>query len=162
MRIETLLSPGVLSMGYRLRTEAAKAISSVEIFAGRNGGVSQSATVLHAFFTDCASKIAGLRDTTAPTVSARNQAVGANVVVLTTSEPLDPRILPDLTSFVTAPARTITGVEIVGNKVNVTYSGASLANGNTIAYTQPSGANKLQDPAGNLLASFTAAAIVVA
>ena len=39
---------------------------------------------------------------------------------------------------------------------------ASLANGNTIAYTQPSGANKLQDNGGNLLASFAAQAIVVA
>lgn len=163
MRIENLLSPGLLSNAIELRSAACRAISNIEVTAGRTpGGLTSGANSLHAFFTDCASKIAALRDVTAPTVSSRTQAVGANTVVITTSEPLDPRILPDLTSFVTAPVRTITGVEIVGTQVRVTYSGASLANGNTIAYTQPSGANKLQDPSGNLLASFTAAAITVA
>lgn len=162
MRVETLPSPGMLSMGIKLQSEAAKAISSVEIFAARNGGTSGSATRLHAFFTACATAIASLRDLTVPTVSARNQTTGANVIRMTTSEPLDPRIIPDLTSMVTAPARTITRISIEGSLVLVEYSGASLANGNTIAYTQPSGANKLQDNGGNLLASFTAQAIVVA
>ena len=162
MRVETLPSPGMLSMGIKLQTEAAKAISSVEIFASRNGGTSGSATKLHAFFTACATAIASLRDLTAPTVTARNQTVGANVIRMTTSEPLDPRIIPDLSSMVTAPVRTITRIFIEGNVLNVEYTGASLANGNTIAYTQPSGANKLQDSGGSLLASFVATAIVVA
>lgn len=162
MRLETLPSPGMLSMGIRLQTEAAKAISSVEIFAARNGGTSGSATKLHTFFTACATAIAALRDLTAPTVTARTQPVGAFVVTLDTSEPLDPRIIPPTTSFVTAPVRTITAVEIVGSAVKVTYEGASLANGNTIAYTQPGGLNKLQDAGGTLLASFAATAIVVA
>lgn len=162
MRLESLPSPGMLSMGIKLQSEAAKAISSVEIFAARNGGTSGSATQLHAFFTACATAIASLRDLTAPTVTARNQTTGALTVRLTTSEPLDPRIIPPTTAFVTSPARTITGIEIAGNQLLVTYTGASLANGNTIAYTQPTGANKLQDAGGNLLASFTAQAIVVA
>jgi hypothetical protein len=161
MRVETLPSPGILSMGIRLRTEAAKAISAVEIFSDRSGGTSGSATQLHTFFTACATAIASLRDTTAPTVVSRTQATGANRIVITTSEGLDPRIIPPLTSFVTSPARTITGVTIEGTRVLVDYTGASLANGNTIAYTQPTGLNKLQDPGGNLLATFTAAAIVV-
>lgn len=162
MRVETLLSPGMLSMGIRLQSEASKAISSVEIFAARAGGTSGSATKLHAFFTDCASKIASLRDLTAPTVSTRTQPTGGLTVTLTTSEPLDPRIIPPTTSFVTNPVRTIEKVKIDGNKLLVTYSGASLANTNTIAYTQPGGANKLQDLGGNLLATFAAAAITVA
>ena len=162
MRLETLPTPGMLSMGIRLRTEASKAISAVEIFAGRNGGTSGSATQLHAFFTACATAIASLRDLVAPTLGAITQPTGSNTVSITTSEPLDPRIIPTLTSFVTAPARVISGVTVAGNKVLVEYTGASLANGNTIAYTQPAGANKLQDGGGNLLASFTATAITVA
>jgi len=162
MRIETLPSPGLLSMGFRLQSEATKAISSVEIFSARNGGTSGSATKLHAFFTACATAIASLRDLAVPTVTARNQVLGVNTVVITTSEPLDPRIIPDLTSFVTAPVRVINKVEIIGLTVQVSYDGVALTNGNTIAYTQPSGLNKLQDAGANLLASFAAAAIVVA
>lgn len=163
MRVETLPSPGILSMGIRLQSEAAKAISAVEIFAARSGtATSGSATKLHTFFTACATAIASLRDLAAPTVTARNQTTGVTQVRLTTSEPLDDHIIPPLTSFVTAPVRTITAVEIIGNQVLVSYEGAALVNANTIAYTQPPGANKLQDSGGNLLASFAATAIVVA
>ena len=162
MRLENLPSPGMLSMGIRLQTEAAKAISSVEIFSARAGGTSGSATRLHAFFTACATAIASLRDLAVPTVVSRTQPVGANVITIITSEGLDPRIHCDLTNFVTNPVRTITDVDIQGTKLLVSYSGASLANTNTIAYTQPAGANKLQDMGGNLLASFAAAAITVA
>jgi hypothetical protein len=161
MRVETLPSPGILSMGIRLRTEASKAISATEIFASRNGGTSGAATQLHTFFTACATAIASLRDLVAPTVSSRTAVTGDLFFKITTNEALDPRIIPDLTSMVTAPVRTITKIEIKGFDVLVTYSGASLTNGNTVAYTQPSGANKLQDLGGNLLASFTAAAITV-
>ena len=162
MRLETLPTPGMLSMGISLRTEASKAISAVEIFAGRNGGTSGAATQLHTFFTACATAIAALRDLTAPTVSSRTGATGINRVTITTSEPLDPRIIPPFTSFVTAPVRTITNVTIVGNTILVDYDGVALVNTNTIAYTQPGGLNKLQDAGGNLLATFAAAAITVA
>ena len=163
MRIENLLSPGLLSNAIDLRSAACRAISNIEVTAGRTpGGLTSGANALHAFFTDCATKVASLRDVTAPTVASRTQATGANTFKITTSEPLDPRIIPPTTAFVTSPARTITGVEIVGLDVLVTYTGASLTNGNTVAYTQPSGANKLQDPSGNLLASFGASAITVA
>ena len=162
MRIETLPSPGMLSMGIRLQMEAAKAISSVEIFAGRNGGTSGSATKLHTFFTACATAIAALRDLTAPTVATRTQALGVNTVIITTSEPLDPRIIPPTTSFVTNPVRVINNVEIVGLQVKVSYDGVALVNTNTIAYTAPGGANKLQDMGGTVLANFAASAITVA
>lgn len=163
MRIETLPSPGMLSMGIRLQSAAAQAISSVEIFAARSGtATSPQATKLHAFFTACATAIASLRDLVLPTVSSRTQPTGVNRVTITTSEGLDPRIIPPLTSFVTVPARTITAIEIVGNTILIDYDGVALVNANTIAYTQPGGANKLQDPGGNLLATFAAAAITVA
>lgn len=163
MRLETLPSPGMLSMGTRLQSAAAQAISSVEIFAARSGtATSGAATQLHVFFTACATAVAALRDLVAPTVTARNQTTGVNQVRITTSEPLNDHIIPPLTSFVTAPVRNITAVEIVGNLVLVSYDGVALTNGNTIAYTQPGGANKLQDAGGNLLATFVASAIVVA
>lgn len=163
MRLENLPSPGLLPNAIDLRSAAARAISNVEVTAARTpGGLTSGANGLHTFFTACAAAVAALRDITAPTVTARNQATGANVIRLTTSEGLDPRIIPNLTSFVTAPARTITDVVINGTVIEVTYTGASLVNGNTIAYTQPAGANKLQDLGGNLLASFTAQAIAVA
>lgn len=161
MRIENLPSPGQLANGINLRSEAAKAISFIETIAPKQGGTMGTATYLHTFFTACASAIASFRDLVLPTVTARTQPVGSNVITLTTSEGLEPTILPALSSFVTAPVRTITAVEVQGFKVLVTYSGASLANGNTIAYTAP-GTNALRDEGGNLLASFAATAIVVA
>jgi hypothetical protein len=161
MRIETLPSPGLLSNSIELRAAAARAISNIETTAGRSGGVTSGANSLHSFFTACAAAVASMRDLVVPTVTARNQTTGANVVRLTTSEGLDPTVIPALTSFVTAPARTITAIEVQGNQLLVTYSGASLASGNTIAYTAP-GTNALRDPAGNLLATFAAQAIVVA
>ena len=161
MRVETLPSPGMLSQGIRLRTHAASAISSVEIFAGRNGGTSGAATQLHAFFTACATAIAALRDVAVPTVTTRTGTTGVNRVTITTSEALDPRIIPPFTSFVTVPARVINNVTIDGFKVHVDYDGVALVNTNTIAYTQPGTANKLQDLGGNLLATFAASAITV-
>lgn len=162
MRIENLPSPGHLSNAIYLRTAAAKAISNIEVVAGKTpGGKVSTANSLHTFFTACATAVNGMRDTVLPTATAFNQTAGANVIRITTSEGLRPDIIPALTSFVTSPARTITGVEVAGNQLRVSYSGASLANGNTIAYTQPA-VNRLQDPAGNELASITATAIVVA
>lgn len=161
MRIENLPSPGLLSNAIGLRSAAARAISNIEITAGRTpGGVISSATTLHAFFTACATAIASLRDLVAPTVVSRTQPTGGLTITITTSEGLDPSVIPATTAFVTNPVRTITAVEVQGTKLLVTYSGASLINSNTIAYTQP-GTNALRDPAGNLLASFGATAIVV-
>lgn len=103
-------------------------------------------------------------DVTAPTVVSRTQAAGANVVVITFSEGLDYRQVPAAAAFALSPARTITGVEIVGTTLRLTYSGASYTSGNspTVGYTQPAAtAVRLQDPAGNLVATFAPAAITV-
>lgn len=60
MRVETLPSPGLLSNGIRIRIEAAKAISSVEISAGipANAGKTSTATELKAFFDACSAAVA--------------------------------------------------------------------------------------------------------
>lgn len=161
MRVETLPSPGLLSNSIGLRSTAARAISMVEVTAGKTpGGKTSGANLLHTFFTACATAVAGLRDVTAPTVVSITQPLGVNTITITLSEGLRPDIIPALTSFVTSPARTITGISVVGVTVVITYSGVALTNGQTIAYTAP-GTNDLQDPAGNILATFAATAIVV-
>jgi hypothetical protein len=166
MRIETLKSPGLLSNGIDLRMAAAKAISQVEIYTGKIGGAANDkATVLNAFFADCATKaLAGTAaDAAAPTVSTRTQTFTEQVIVVTYNEPLAP-IVPDVSAFaITSPVRTVTGVEVRGSTVRVSYSGALLLTADTpdIAYTQPS-FNRLSDASGNLAASFAAAAVTVA
>jgi hypothetical protein len=166
MRIETLKSPGLLSNGIALRSAAAKAISQVEIYTDKIGGAANDkATLLNAFFTDCATKaLAGTSaDAAAPTVSSRTQTFTEQVIVITYNEPLA-LVVPDKSAFaITSPARTVTGVEVVGSTVRVSYSGALLVTADSpeIAYTQPS-FNRLSDASGNLAASFTAAAVTVA
>lgn len=57
-----LPSPGTLSNGICLRTEAAKAISSLQIAAARTpGGKAAGAAALEAFFLGCATKAAALK-----------------------------------------------------------------------------------------------------
>lgn len=166
MRIETLKSPGLLSNGIALRSAAAKAISQVEIYTGKIGGVANDkATLLNAFFLDAAAKaLAGTTaDAVAPAVSTRTQTFTEKVIVITYAEALD-SVVPPVSAFaITDPARTVTGVEVVGSTVRVSYSGALLvtADAPLIAYTQPS-FNQLRDQSGNLAASFAAAAVTVA
>lgn len=166
MRVASLLSPGQLSMGVKLRTEAAKAISAVQMAAARTpGGKTRSAITLAAFFTDCASKLTPLTDGTAPTNTTRVvENAAPTKIVLAFSEPMDQTVAPLPSAFaVTGTTRTVTAVAwgTAGNagKLEVTVNTA-FANGNTIniAYTKPA-ANFLRDPAGNALAAFTAAAV---
>lgn len=164
MRVETLLSPGLLSNGIRLRIEAAKAISAVEINAGipANGGISKTADPLYDFFTDCASKINSLRDVTVPTISARS-ATNSNksLIILTYSEGLDPEFVPLPADFaVTVQARTVTNVAIDGPFVFLTLNAPLVAGAVSVAYTQNVDVTKrLQDDSDNYAASFTATAV---
>lgn len=151
MRIETLLSPGVLANGFKLRQEAAKAISAVELAAGRTpGGKVNTAAALGAFFTDCASKVSGLADAAAPTPVSAVEA--ADVVTITFNEPLDESVVPALTDFVFTPAREVTDVEVSGSTVLVTATGVIPTD--SLTYTQPA-VNALRDRAGNQVATFT-------
>ena len=166
MRVETLPSPGILSMGIRLRTEAARAISAVEMNAGLsvNGGKSVSAKALSDFFTACAAAVAGFIDVVAPTVLSRSIPVGdlgGNWIRVRHSEGLDPAYVPAPAAFVVAGvARTVTAVKIQGPDVMLQVN-APFVTGNapTVAYTQPGGAGNLRDLSGNLLASYTAQAV---
>jgi hypothetical protein len=106
MRLETLLSPGLLSNGVHLRREACKAISCVEIVCGRTpGGKTTSAKALYDFFNDCASKLSSLYDVTAPTVSTRT-ATSATVLTLVFSEAMDQTVIPPMSAFAIAAIRS--------------------------------------------------------
>ena len=62
MQATKLPSPGTLSNGICLRTEAAKAISSLQIAAARTpGGKAAGAAQLETFFTACAAAAALLK-----------------------------------------------------------------------------------------------------
>ena len=62
MQATKLPTPGTLSNGICLRTEAAKAISSLQIAAARTpGGKAAGAAQLAAFFTACAAACAPLK-----------------------------------------------------------------------------------------------------
>lgn len=165
MRVETLPSPGLLASGLRLRVEASKAISAVEINAGipANAGVSSSADQLFDFFNACASSVVALRDVTAPLVVARS-ATPSNVslIVLTYDGGLSKGNVPDVTAFaVTGQVRTVTKVEIDGPFVFLSLNAPLVAGAVSVAYTQPvDDASKLQDASDNFAASFAATAVV--
>jgi len=164
MRIETLPSPGPIGSGLQLRTQAAKAISYVEIMAGMAAnGKSSTAKSLGAFFAACKAAADAVTDTTLPTVTAR--AIPANAptkVRITFSEPMDTSVVPAISAFALAGvAKTISAVAFTSDTVlELTVTVAYVAGGSpTVAYTAP-GTNALRDRSGNLLATFAAAAIV--
>lgn len=151
MRVTTLPSPGVLANGHKLRIEAAKAISAVEITAGRTtGGKTTTGALLAAFFTACASALSALGDAVLPTVVSAVEAL--DVVTVTFDEAMDETIVPSAADFVFTPARTVTDVTITGSTVLVTATGAIPTD--SLTYTQPA-TNALRDLSGNLVATFT-------
>lgn len=153
MRIDSLLSPGQLSNGFMLRNEANKAISSVEITAGRTpGGKTRAAKALADFFTDCASKLSGLVDVTAPTISSR-VATSATLVTLTFSEPMDTSVVPAAAAF-TSSGNTI-GARAWTSSTTLTVAGTGFASGENFTYTLPA-TNALRDRAGNQVATTSA------
>lgn len=166
MRIENLPSPGLLSNAIELRSAAARAISNIEITAGRNAGITSGANALHTFFTACATAVASLRDLVAPTVVSRIAPAGQNILTITFSEGLDRDYLPATTAFTIAgaPANSITKVEVSGTRLLLTGNVNFVPGTHTVAYTKPTGASALplRDPAGNEVAAFTAAAIAAA
>lgn len=153
MRLNTLLSPGRLANGVMLRTEAAKAISSVEVTAGRTpGGKTIAAADLAAFFTDCASKLSSLADNTAPTISSR-VATSATLVTITFSETMDQTVVPPASAF--ASAGNTIGVVAWTSGTTLTVTGTGFASGEAFGYTKPA-ASYLRDRAGNAVATSSA------
>lgn len=163
MRIENLPSPGQLSNGIRLRTETAKAISHIETQAGFTAGKTTYAKALDDFFVAARAAISTFIDATVPTVVSRAiPASFANQVRILHSEGLDPAYLPLPAAFVIAGvSKVVSKVEIDGPYVILTVT-VPFVTGNvsTVAYTQGAAAERLRDLSGNLLASYTAAAIV--
>lgn len=179
MRIENIPSPGLLSNGIRLQTEMAKAISAVEILAGFTAGKSTAAKALSDCFAAGVTALSTFLDVTVPTVVSRTIEKFANTtnpagaagsagqtakvtVRIRHSEQLDNRFIPAPSAFViAAPAKTITKVCIDGPDVILTVSVAFAdVDTPTVAYTQPGAASNLRDLSGNLLANYTAQAIV--
>lgn len=164
MRVNDLPSAGLLSNGTRLRIEASKAISSVQINAGiaANAGKSKSAKQLQDFFTFCANTMTTFLDVVAPTIVARSiLPSNASELVITASEGLDPEHVPDVTDFAIAgQVRTVTKCVIDGPFVRLTVNAPFIAGAATVAYTQSATASKrLQDRSGNLVASSVATAV---
>lgn len=154
MRIETLASPGILSNGFTLRREAAKAISAIEITARATpGGKTKGAAALSAFFSDCVTKMAALVDIVAPTVSTRTRT-NATTATVVFSEPLSQGVVPALSS-ITIGARVLSAVTVDGSG-NLVVTGVAITAADVITYTQPA-VNRLQDAAGNYVATFTGA-----
>ena len=161
MRVETLPSPGLLSNGIRIRIEAAKAISAVEITSAYSGGTTSTANTLKAFFDACSTAVAGFVDVVVPTlVSAVINAAKPKRIVLTFSEGLNVLGVPVNTAFVTGTqVKTGATVTVEENRVYLDYATAFVAGAVTIAYTKPGSGAVLEDTSGNDVATFTATAV---
>lgn len=153
MRVETLLSPGLLSNGINLRNTAAKAISSVEIAAGRAPtGTTLAAKTLQDFFTDCATQLDALVDVTPPTVFLC-VANSITEVEITFTEEMDKSVTPAAAAFSTSIGCAVDSV--AWNEIgNLVLTGTSFAAGDTIVYVAP-GTNKIRDANHVLLAGFS-------
>jgi len=153
MRIATLLSPGKLSNGIKLRVEAAKAIGSVEVNAMHTpGGKYVGAKALADFFTDCASKLASLYEVVLPTIVSR-VAASATQVNMTFSEAMDQTVIPPLSAF-TSSGNTITGAVWFSSTV-LRFTGTGFTAGENFTYTAPA-VSYLRDLAGNAVATSSA------
>jgi hypothetical protein len=164
MRVETLPSPGLLSNGIRIRIEASKAISAVEINAGipANAGKSSSAQPLKAFFDACSAALTSFVDAVVPTVVSRSIAPSApRRITLVYSEGLDKAHEPPPSAFdITGQVRPVHKVTVDGPFVHLDVQSPFVAGAVSVAYTQPGNADlRLQDLSGNLAASFTATAV---
>jgi hypothetical protein len=153
MRVETLLSPGILSNGFLLRREAAKAISAIEITARVTpGGKTRAAAALSAFFTDCASKLSTLTDATAPTMAGSTATVAsATSISLAFAEVMDQSVIPAASAFTVNNGGTVSSLAWASSTV-LTITGTGYAAGDTVTYTKPE-TNGLRDLAGNQVAT---------
>ncbi len=163
MRVSDLPSPGFLNGGIQLRTQAAKAISSTEISAGRAhagaAGKSPHAYQLAAFFTACAAALSTFIEAIVPAIASRSIAASNKKrIVLAYGEGLDPTKVPAVGDFaITGQVKAVTKVTIDGPFVYLDVATDFVAGSVSVAYTQ--GTIKLQDVSGNLAASFTATAV---
>ena len=163
MRVDTLPSPGLLHMGLQIRTQMAQTISGIEIVAGATGGKASQAAQFDAFLVACRTAISTFIEVVAPTITARAiRASEPTKLYLLAGEGLDPKFVPPVTAFAIAGVtKVVSKVEIDGPFIVLTVTVPWVfGNVSTVAYTQPGATTNARDLSGNLLASFTAAAIV--
>jgi hypothetical protein len=164
MRDTSIVSPGILSNGFLLRREAAKAISAVEIATSRTAsGKTVGAAKLAAFFTDCASKLSTMYELVASVVTTR-VATSSVLATITFDVALEPSTSVPLSAF-TIDARVLTAVEVVGSTVLIT--GVDITAADTVTYTPPATytsagnptpqSDGIRDINGNLVETFTGA-----
>jgi hypothetical protein len=164
MRVNDLPSAGLLSNGTRIRIEAAKAISAVQVNAGiaANAGKSSNAKPLKDFFDTCSATLTTLLDVTVPVIAARSIAASnTSRLTLTYGEGLDKTHVPDVTDFaITGQVRTVGKVTIDGPFVHLDVTVPFITGAVSVAYTQSATVSKrLQDISNNQAASFTATAV---
>lgn len=161
MRLTDLPSPGRVANGIRMRTELVKAISSIQIASKSAANAKVAAAKdLTTCLNAAVAAISGFIDAVVPTVVTRSTVAGdAKTVKVTFSEGLRPDVIPAASAFAFSPAKTITGMQVDGKVLTITVS-AALTAGATLAYTQPA-TNRLQDPSGNLVATWAAATVTV-
>lgn len=163
MRTDTLPSPGFLSNGIRIRIEAAKAISAIEINAGIpvNAGKSSNAFQFKTFLDACNAAIVSFLDVVAPTLVSQS-IIGAqpDTIAIAFSEGLDPKKTPLPGVFtIGGQTRTIASVTISGPFVYIKVTVPFVAGAVTVSYTQAGNAIDLQDFSGNKAATFAAQAV---
>lgn len=160
MRVDLLTSPGILSNGFRLRTEAAKAISAIQTTAAVTpGGKTRAAAVLQAAFTAWATVVADYADATVVAFTAVTSAVAtaATTIKITFPEAMDTTVAPLPADFAIS-GDTITGVAwgTAGDLGKLVLTGTGFAAAESLVYTKPA-VNALRDLAGNQMASGTKA-----
>lgn len=166
MQNDALSSPGLIPNAHRLRQEAVKAISYVEVqadlMAAAGGGLPSQGESLRTFFSECRSALSSLYDMDPPFfVSAAVALTSPRTLVITFDDTLDATVVPAASTFVSSPAKTFNKVVVSEKTVTLTSTTDFVAGATTIAYTQP-GVNALRDLSGNGVESFTAQTVTVA
>jgi hypothetical protein len=154
MRVSELPSPGFLSNAARLRTEAAKAISTIQIQDARSGGVgSSNAKTLFAFFSACAN---ALPETVPPVISTA-VATSATTLKLTFNIAMDTTVKPAAAAFAST-GNTVTAVAwgTAGDAGKLILTGTGFAATESLVYTKPA-TNFLRSTVGVAVATETQA-----
>lgn len=155
MRVSTLPSPGTLSNAVRLRTEAAKAISTIEIQDAKNGGNgSYNATALLDFFSACSSAISTtIDDGAAPVITA--VASSSTTLKLSFNYDMDTTVKPGPSAFaITGDTITATAWGTGDDAGKLILTGTGFAAAESLVYTKPA-TNFLRSITGRPVATDT-------
>ena len=155
MRVSELPSPGFLSNAIRLRSEAAKAISTIQIQNARSGAGSANAAKLTEFFVACADATTS-NDIGAPVILAA-VATSSTTLKLSFEFPMDTTVKPAASAF-TSTGNTITAVAwgAGGDVGKLILTGTGFAATESLVYTKPA-VNYLRNTVGTPVATATKA-----